>query len=173
MKPLALLAVLLLEAGCILQGLARLAEVEGELPPLPQSAVHRVAAPERTPVRTEAMLARPLFTPGRALPPADRAAAPDPAALPRLTGLIVAEQRRRAIFAGPDGKPIVLSEGGRLGPFTVAAVRPDGVDLTGPPGVRTLRPSHDAGLRSQFAYKVPILSLIDPDRREAETENDQ
>lgn len=172
-RPLALLAVFLLEAGCILQGLARLAEVEeASPPPLPYPTVLRAAAPGQASVNVEAMLARPLFTPGRAMPHRDRAPAPEPAAPPRLTGLIVAEQRK-AIFAGPGGKPIVVGEGDRLGPFTVTAVRPDGVELAGPPGARTLRPSSDAALRSQPAYKPPLLALIDPDRREADTESDQ
>lgn len=67
----------------------------------------------------------------------------------------------------------MLGEGGQLGPFTVVAVRPDGVDLSGPPGVRTLRPSSDAALRLQPASKPAVLALIDPERREAETESDQ
>lgn len=171
-KPLALLAVFWLELGCILHGLARVSVAEGEPPPLP--AAPRIAAPERVPVPTEAMLARPLFTPGRVPFRVDHALAPEPAAVPpRLTGLVVAERRGRAIFAGPDGKPVVLGEGGRLGPFTVVAVRPDGVDLSGPPGLRTLRPSSDAALRPEAVYKPAVLALIDPDRRELETENDQ
>lgn len=176
--PAVLLAVLLLEFGCILHGLVRLAVAEGELAPLPQPAAARAAVservPARVPVRIEAMLARPLFAPGRAPFRGDHAAAPAAAmAPPRLTGLIVAEQRGRAIFAGPDGKPVVLGEGGRLGPFTVVAVRPDGVDLSGPPGLRTLRPSSDAALRLQSARQPSVLALINPDSREAETENDQ
>lgn len=171
MKLPALLAVLVLEAACILHGLAPLAEVEGA-PPLPVPPVaSRPAAPQRTPVNVEAMLARPLFTPGRAVPHRDRAPAPVLATPPRLTGLIVAERRGKAIFAGPDGKPIVLGEGGRLGPFTVVAVRPDGVELDGPPGVRMIRPSRGAG--SPPADRRPVLALIDPERREAETESDQ
>ena len=43
----------------------------------------------------------------------------------------------------------------------------------GPPGLRTLRPSGDAALRSRSARPPSVLALIDPDRREAETENDQ
>jgi len=172
-KPLALLTVFLLELGCILHGFALLSAAVGELPPLPQPVAPRAATPERAPVRTAAMLARPLFAPGRAPFHEAHAPAPEPAAPPRLTGLIVAERRGQAIFAGPDGKPVVLGEGGRLGPFTVVAVRPDGVDLSGPPGLRTLRPSSDAALRSQAAYKPAVLALIDPDRRELETENDQ
>ena len=171
-QPLALLSVVLV--GCILHGLARLSVVERKPPLLPQPVAPRAAAPERAPVRTEAMLARPLFTPGRAPFRVDHAPAPAAAAAaPRLTGLIVAEQRGQAIFAGPDGKPVVVGEGGRLGPFTVVAVRPDGVDLSGPPGLRTLRPSSDAALRSQSVDKPAVLALIDPDRRELETENDQ
>lgn len=171
-KPLALLAVFALEAACILHGLARLTEVEAPPPlPVPPPVVARPAAPQRTPVSVEAMLARPLFTPGRVPVRRDRAPAPVLATPPRLTGLIVAERHGKAIFAGSDGKPIVLGEGGRLGPFTVMAVRPDGVELDGPPGLRMLRPSRDAG--SPPARKLPILALIDPERREAETESDQ
>ena len=172
-KPLALLAASLLGVGCILHGLARPAVVEGAPPPLPQPAVPHVAVPKRAPVRTEAMLARPLFTPGRALLHGNHAPAPEQVAPPRLTGLMIVEQRGRAIFAGPDGKPVVLGEGGRLGPFTVVAVRPDGVQLAGPPGLRTLHPSSDAVLRSRSVRQSSVLALIDPDRREAETENDQ
>ena len=172
MKLPALLAVLVLEAAWVLHGLAGLAEVEGAPPlPVPPAVVARPAAPQRTPVNVEAMLARPLFTPDRAPFRRDRAPAPVLAAPPRLTGLIVAERHGKAIFAGPDGKPIVLGEGGRLGPFTVMAVRPDGVELDGPPGVRMIRPSRDAG--SPPAHKLPILALIDAERREAETESDQ
>lgn len=172
-KRLALPAVLLLEIGCVLHGLTRPAVVEEPLPPPPLPAVPRAAPPERAPVRTEAMLSRPLFRPGR-VPPATGNLAPVPtAAPPRLTGLVVAEQRRWVIFAGPDGKSVVLGEGGRLGPFTVVAVRPDGVELAGPPGLRTLRPSGDAALRPQPANRPPVLALIDPERREAETESDQ
>ncbi len=171
-KPFALLAVLLV--GCILHGLTRLSVVEREPPLFPQPAARRIAAPAQTPVQIERMLARPLFTPGRAPFREDHAPPPElTAAPPRLTGLIVAARHGRAIFAGPDGKPVVLSEGGRLGPFTVVAVRPDGVDLSGPPGLRTLRPSGDAALRLEAVYKPAVLALIDPDRRELETENDQ
>lgn len=169
---LALLAACVLEAACVLYGLTPLAETEGAPPlPPPQPPALRPAVPQRTPVAVEAMLARPLFTPGRAPLHRDPVPAPEAATPPRLTGLIVTAQRRRAIFAGPDGKPVVLDEGGRLGPFTVVAVRPDGVELAGPPGVRTLRPSRDAAPRP--AGRRPVLALIDPDRREAETESDQ
>ena len=122
--------------------------------------------------RPLALLARPLFTPGRTPFRGDRAHVPAEAP-PRLTGLIVAKRRGRAIFAGPDGKPVVLGEGGRLGPFIVVAVRSDSVELAGPPGVRTLRPAGGAALRSQPVHEPAVLALIDPDRREAETENDQ
>jgi hypothetical protein len=170
---LALLAVFLLEIGCILHGLTRPAVVEEPLPLPSLPAFPRAASPERAPVRTEAMLARPLFRPGRVPPgPGDLTPVPT-AALPRLTGLVVVEQSRWVIFAGPDGKSVVLGEGGRLGPFTVVAVRPDRVELAGPPGIRTLHPSRDATLRPKPASKPTILALIGPERREAETESDQ
>jgi len=71
------------------------------------------------------------------------------------------------------GRPVVVAEGSRLGPFTVTAIGPGAVELAGPAGVRTLRPSSDADLRSQSASKGPIMAWIDPVRREVETESDQ
>jgi len=94
--------------------------------------------------------------------------------LPRLAGLVITGHARRAIFASLDGqRPVVVSEGGQLGPFTVTAIQPGEVELTGPAGAHRLRPLSDAGLRSQFASKAAVLALIDPVRRELETESDQ
>jgi len=51
-----------------------------------------------------AMLARSLFTPGRAPPRTDQAVQSKPARLPRLAGRVISGSERRAIFAAPDGR---------------------------------------------------------------------
>ena len=122
----------------------------------------------------DAILQRPLFTAGRTPFQPERARAAEPASLPRLSGLVITETRREAIFAAPSGhKPLVVHEGDRIGTFTVTAIRSREVELAGPLGRRTLRPAADMGLRPQLAHKMPVLAMIAPVRRERETESDQ
>jgi len=175
--PLAILAgVAFLELGCILHAVMPPAGAE----PAPSVAVASPnprpdpVAPKWPPARLDAILARPLFAPGRTPARPERAPSPPPATPPRLAGLIVTGDERRAIFASAKGeRPVVVGAGGRLGPFTVTAIDAGTVELAGPDGVRTLRPATDADLRSRFAYKGPIVAWIDPVRRERETESDQ
>lgn len=92
------------------------------------------------------ILARPLFTRDRrpAAPVSAVAAASGGGGLPRLTGIAISPERRRAIFAGTDGaKPIVVEEGGSIGAFTVQAIGPDGVKVAGPDGQRTVALAFD------------------------------
>lgn len=170
--------VALLELGCILRAAAPLEDAE----PMPLQAAHPALlsrhtdqdAPKLPQAHLDAMLARPLFTPGRAPRRPEQPSPAAPPTPPRLAGLVIAGGERRAIFASPDGRrPIVVREGTQLGPFNVTAIHPAEVELTGPSGVRRLRPSSDAGLRSQFASKVAVVALIDPVRRELETESNQ
>jgi len=175
--PLAILTgVALLELGCVLHAVMPPAGAE----PAPAAAVASPnprpdpVAPKWPPARLDAILARPLFTPGRTPARPERAPSPPSATPPRLAGLIVTGDERRAIFASAKGeRPVVVGTGGRLGPFTVTAIDASTVELAGPDGVRTLRPATDADLRSRFAYKGPIVARIDPIRRERETESDQ
>ena len=117
-------------------------------PALPAAAV-----PPGTPVgdavatgeRVATILARPLFSPDRR-PPASIAGDPSSggAEPPRLAGILVQRAERRAIFAGvEEGRPLVLREGDRLGPFTVQEITPAQVTVLGPAGPRVLRPSFD------------------------------
>ncbi len=130
--------------------------------------------PQGAQPRTDAMLARPLFMAGRAPPDAAAPAPATPAIPPRLTGLVIAQGERWAIFTGPDNRrPTTVAEGGALGPFTVTSIKPNEVELAGPQGVHRLRLAADADLRSRFATHYPVVALIDPVRREAETETDQ
>jgi len=107
------------------------------------------AHPAATPsgVQREAMaaiLARPLFSPGRrpaALPMASAAPA---AALPRLSGTIVHGADRSVIFVpASGGKPVVAHEGAVVGGYTVQAIHAGRVTLAGPDGVHVLRPAFD------------------------------
>ncbi len=91
------------------------------------------------------ILARPVFSPTRR-PPAETVAptpAPErgPAALPRLTAVLVGPFGGRAIFAATDGgKPLVVEAGDRVGEFRVQSIETGQVTLIGPEGVRQLRP---------------------------------
>lgn len=88
-------------------------------------------------------LARPLFTPDRR-PPAAAVPIAASADIPRLSGILVTPFGRSAIFAPPNSsKPMVVTEGTVLGPYTVKAITPDEVTVVGPSGARSLRPAFD------------------------------
>jgi len=181
MRLTTLAAIAILEFGCILRAASPLADADAASepfqPPAPATSPApflRQPSPERMQARVSALQARPLFTPGRTPYHAEPPPPAESMRPPRLTGLIVMQGVRRAIFAASDGqKPSVVTEGGQLGPFTVTAIAANEVELTGPAGVYTLHPSSDAGVRSLFAFNDAILPLISPTRREAETESDQ
>ncbi len=171
-------AVAVVELGLIWHGATPLMDPEPAAglpaPMLPPGLPAKTVAPKPIQTPVGAILSRPLFRPCRAPP---HAASPAPAAAatpPRLTGLVIADGERRAIFAGLDGqRPSVVGEGGKVGPFTITSIRPGEIELAGPAGVHRLHLASDAGVRSQFAYRIPIAWPIDPARREAETETDQ
>lgn len=89
-----------------------------------------------------AILARPLFRADRQ-PYAtnDQDLSTAPVDLPRLAGILMSSDLKRAIFA-PDGsdKPIVVSEGENVGSWRVQEIAPDSVTMTGPDGTRRIRP---------------------------------
>ena len=58
----------------------------------------------------------------------------------RLTGIIVEPDRRLAIFAVPDAKPLTLTEGEMLSGWRIESIVPHEVSLSGPTGTKTLRP---------------------------------
>lgn len=89
-----------------------------------------------------AILARPLFSPGRRPAAAATAAAAPTAALPRLTGTIVHGSDRSVIFmpAG-GGRAVVAHEGMKVGGYKVQAIQAGSVTMSGPDGVHVLRPA--------------------------------
>ena len=103
-----------------------------------------------------AILARPLFSPGRR-PPSQAAAGPAGAAvaLPRMTGVIVTPGGRRAIFAGDNGKSVVVTEGGRIGAYDVRSIEAGRVTLDGPDGQRVVTPGFDPKPPARAAAATP------------------
>jgi hypothetical protein len=90
---------------------------------------------------TAEVLARPLFSPDRrpaATSVADAGA--NLSGLPRLTGILVGPFGRRAIFAAPDSKPIVVGEGDRVAMYRITGIDAEQVHLIGPQGARVMRP---------------------------------
>lgn len=130
------------------------ASTAGPVPPQPVPAASAAAPPSLAGLvpgmsdeaAAAIALARPLFSPtrrpaaGPSRPGAPIAAA---APLPRMTGTLVTSSLRRAIFAGADGKSVVVPEGGQLGAYTVKAVRAGQVVVSGPEGERTVSPVFD------------------------------
>jgi hypothetical protein len=93
--------------------------------------------------QAEAILARPLFNPSRRSAPPPASAEITGSVPPRLSGVISNQSRRLAIFAAPDGKPIVVSEGDRVGPYVVRSIAPGEVTVIGHDGPRQLQPIFD------------------------------
>ena len=92
----------------------------------------------------------------------------------RLSGIVVAGGERVAIFAGDPGAPMLaVREGDVLGQERVVWINPHGVQLDGPAGTRLVTPGDDALTRTTLAPMIAPLPMIDPYRRERETENDQ
>ncbi len=87
-------------------------------------------------------LARPLFSRSRR-PLATAVAGPRQ---PRLAGIVLGPFGARAIFAG-DGsaRGTVAAVGQQAGDWKVLAISAGGVQVTGPNGPHTLRPSRDPG----------------------------
>jgi len=88
-----------------------------------------------------AILARPLFSPGRRPAAAPTAASALPATLPRLTGTIVHGSDRSVIFMPAGGKPVVAHEGTEVGGYKVQAIQAGSVTVSGPDGVHVLTPA--------------------------------
>ena len=88
------------------------------------------------------VLARPLFSENRRAPPPNSRTF---SILPRLTGVLITQEIRIALFdGGSAGKCVSLGQGDRLGDFIISLVTPGEVVVTGPDGTRVLHPTFDA-----------------------------
>jgi hypothetical protein len=130
-------------------GLAVLAEVlapEEIAPPAvpvrPPSVPAGLADPAQMAAKWSAtILSRPVFRPDRRPP----GAAPQTAALlPRLTAIVVTTSGSVAIFAGSDGKALVVGAGGAVAGYNVEKIGAGSVEIEGPGGSKILHPQRDA-----------------------------
>ncbi len=117
---------------------------------------------EANPARMmETILARPLFRADRRPSSAEGSLAQSgqPADLPRLTGIIMANGARKAIFQPSENvRPIIVDEGQMIGVWRVRQIAADTVTLAGPKGVQTLEPRFDPNARSAGAPNIPTFT---------------
>lgn len=130
-------------------GFAMLAEdlAPGEVTPLavpvrPPLATAGLADPADLVAKWSAtILARPVFRPDRR----PLSAAPQTAAaLPRLTAIVVTASGSIAIFAGNDGKALVVGTGGAVAGYKVDKIGAGNVEIDGPGGRKILHPQRNA-----------------------------
>jgi hypothetical protein len=81
---------------------------------------------------------RPLFTIGRRPPKVAAGHQQAGAGLPRLAGIMVSPYGKRAIFMPEGGKPLVVSEGGKVDTSTIRSIATNQVVLIGPTGETTV-----------------------------------
>ena len=106
------------------------------------AAVVATVPPDHTSDWVRTILARPLFSPDRRPPAQGSVIAGDTSVgLPRLSGVLVGPFGRTAIFASDGDKPLVVGEGGQVAQWTVRVIQAGSVEVVGPGGARTLRPS--------------------------------
>lgn len=139
----------LLTASILYFGAYRRAEpvVASTQPPLPAPGLpgpRRSEAP-RTDDLVAIVLAQPLFSPARR-PPA--AAATEEAPVEgapdfRLAGIVMEPDRRLAIFAAANAKPLAVEEGGQVYGWHVDSISPGEVSMSGPAGTRIMQPKTD------------------------------
>jgi hypothetical protein len=142
------LRLFMLALSAVLCGVISLELTAGSLPsnnsPLPEPARHvveeklRPTTADDPRARLQTVLARPLFNPNRR--PSEAGAR----GLPRLTGIVVTERERLALFAStPPAHPLVAKVGTRVGPYEVKEITDTGVRVLGPDGTATLHPAFD------------------------------
>ncbi len=88
-----------------------------------------------------AILARPVFSPDRRPLGAGTQTA---AGLSRLTGIVITQSRKLAIFAAPSGEqPLIAEEGAHINAYEVMAITASGVTVAGPGGTTVVTPVFD------------------------------
>ncbi len=154
----ALGGIIALELGQRLPDSDLMVSATASLPALAAPAPAPAADADDAGRRVAEVLARPLFSSGRR--PAAQAAAAPPAAvapLPRMTGVIVTPAGRRAIFVNGAGKPMVVTEGERIGVYAVQSIEAGRVTLAGPDGQRVVAPAFDPRPAPRAAGPAPGL----------------
>ena len=93
-------------------------------------------------------LSRPLFNPDRKPDkidePTQTASASASGDLPRLAGILVDGEARRAVFqTSADEAPVVVAEGATIDGWKIDQITPAAINLSGPEGKKTLQPVFD------------------------------
>jgi hypothetical protein len=104
------------------------------------------------------ILSRPVFSPDRRpVDPGTRSVT----GLSRLTGIVVTDSRKIAIFAAPaGGKPVVAEEGAHLNAYQVTAISNSGVTVVGPGGTTVVTPVFDP--TPPPVSRRPLPALAEP-----------
>lgn len=147
-RPLVLAAILCVLAGGIafeIQGSGTGATAQSPVPResgvVPTVQVGGVGMADSLRSWRDQILSRPLFSPDRR--PVE-AAVQSVSGLPRLTGMILTDSRKVAIFASPSGgRSIVAEEGSRVGVYEVRTITNTSVTVAGPDGMTVLKPNFD------------------------------
>jgi hypothetical protein len=119
-----------------------------------------------------AVLARPLFSPSRR--PPDMSAGNLAADLGlerlRLAGIITAPDRRLAIFADTDGKPLALAEGQSVKGWQVESITPRRVSLSAAGSIVNLRPQSASAFADPAAPPRLTFDRMLPDQQTRDDE---
>ena len=142
--------------------LAQTSSPQLESPAPSSTAVELIAPAADRGALMDKVLARPLFSPDRRAPSAPVSVEQAPAALPRLTGVLVDKHSGSAIFAAAGGsKALVAQVGGQVGNYTVESIKAGEVTLSGPGGTLVLKPhsaaAPDTGSAISMA-SIPVRS---------------
>jgi hypothetical protein len=121
-----------------------LINIGGVVPSLPSVDVAspRNIAPFSDANAGDVILSRPLFIPGRRLRGGESVVLGDELPL-RLTGLIVTNDRKLAVFQSVGEKPKTMREGDHIGSWTIQTIDQRQVVLQKPGGTMTIEPAKD------------------------------
>jgi hypothetical protein len=108
-------------------------------------------------------LARPLFSVNRRPPEVETDAREDNSLSDlRLTGILIMPDQHVAIFAKPDGKPLVRSEGDMISEWHIDSIVAQSIFLSGPSGTATLEPKADPRLNRLQLAAQPMMPAPQP-----------
>ena len=168
MTPAAIAVMLSVSLAAVIGTELSLQREDAPAPPAgPAAPLLALALPTEAPDHPDewvkTALDRPLFIPNRRpLAPAAEAvaAAPSP---PRLFGTVIGAGVRHAVFAGLGGeRHVVVSEGGRSGPWLVQSVAPGRATLSGPGGPHHLRVGPEPSLPLPAPDMLERAKVLEP-----------
>ncbi len=134
-----------------------------ERPPRADALIQMPQRPEATGASDQTgrllreVLGRPVFNPDRR--PAASSGVSRATGLSRLTGVVISDTQKIAIFAtAPDGRKVSAQEGEHVGAYEITRITVAGVTVSGPEGVAIVTPAFDptAQPAAKAALSVPV-----------------